>query len=148
MIEPAPSDLLNNVAIVLREEVASSVPEGEARNQIKAASVIIRRIAKVWDLIIPPLQEENRDIEECVDSLAESIRNSVESLGSISREIPIAPKFSEVAQRNKFLQEQLLEIHKSADRQNSEEIRKEVESILTNLYRRNLAREKVLADRG
>ena len=72
----------------------------------------------------------------------------MESIERISREIPIAPKFSEVAQRNKFLQEQLLEIHKSADRQNSEEIRKEVESILTNLYRRNLAREKVLADRG
>ena len=76
MIEPAPSDLFNNVAIVLREEVASSIPEGEARNQIKAASVIIRRIAKVWDLIIPTLQEENRDIEECVDSLPESIRTS------------------------------------------------------------------------
>lgn len=145
MIEPTPSDLLNNVAGVLRKDVVPIIPEGEMQNQVKAAAVIIRRIAKIWDLIIPSLQAENRDIEACLSSLPESIRKSTEPA---KEPIPLAPRFTEVAAKNRSLQEELLAIQEKISHGDKGELKEEVESLLRNLHRKNLERERLLSERG
>jgi hypothetical protein len=77
--------------------------------------------------------------------LPESLRNSTESAEG---EAPLAPRFAEVAERNRFLQEKLLAIQEKNSHEEKEELRKEVQSLLRNLHRKNLERERLLSERG
>ena len=64
MIKPSIGELLDGVAVSLRESVLPEIPAGPTRRQIQVAISIIRRAAQVWDKTGPYLYVDNEDIEE------------------------------------------------------------------------------------
>lgn len=64
MTKPTIGDLLNGVAISLRESVLPEVPAGPTKRQVQVAISILRRISLVWDRTGPYLYADNKDIEE------------------------------------------------------------------------------------
>ena len=148
MIRPTPTELLDGIADTLRESVAVSLPAGEARNQVKAAAAILRRLATVWDRIVPSLEEENRDIEESLARLGRAVEQvAPETLGASEADIADTP-FARAARRNELLQEQLRVIHEALAECEDFELKTGIETKLRQLYRRNLERDRGLAGRG
>jgi BMFP domain-containing protein YqiC len=145
LIRPSPSELLSSIAETLRESVSVSLPRGEARNQVRAAAAILRRLSSVWDRIVPVIQEENRDIEATLRSLAEWLPE----LPLIMREdSPDSGSFDHAAAHNLRLQERLAEIHDALNSLQDEEVKVRIEVALRALYLRNLARDREQSGRG
>ncbi len=149
MIRPSPKELLEGIADVLRESVSKELPNGETRNQVRAAAAIARRLAEVWDQVVPALEAENRDIDETLGSLAGAL--SELGLVPISSETQVAEPssspFERAAARNLELQEYLTEIHSALRACEDEGVRGEVEVALRALHQRNLARDRELSRR-
>lgn len=145
MIHPSPGELLSGIAETLRESVSTSLPKGEARNQVRAAAAILRRLSSVWDRIVPALQEENRDIEATLHSLREWLP---ELSLMPPEETPGSSDFDSAAARNLRLQERLAEVHEALIGLQDEAAKDRIEAALRALYLRNLARDRALSGRG
>ena len=149
MIRPSPSELLSGIAETLRESVSVSLPRGEARNQVRAAAAILRRLSSVWDRIVPAIREENRDIEATLRSLAERLPELPQILRAMPREeSPDSGGFDDAAAHNLRLQEHLAEIHDALTGLQDEEAKARIEAALRALYLRSLARDREQSGRG
>lgn len=147
MIRPSPGELLSGIAETLRESVSVSLPRGEARNQVRAAAAILRRLSSVWDRIVPAVQEENRDIEATLQSLEEWLPELPQAPPA-PQETPDSSSFDAAAARNLWLQERLAEIHEALAGLQDEGAKAQIEGALRALYLRNLARDRELSGRG
>ncbi len=148
MIRPSPTDLLTGIASVLRESVSAELPAGDTRNQVRAAAVILRRLAAVWDRVVPTLRAENRDIEETLAELAGSLADAGCGPSADSpKETASEPRFEEIAERNRVLQERLADIHDALTELDDCELKARIEARLRALHRRNLARDRELTGR-
>lgn len=64
MIRPAVDELLLGIAAQLDESVVPGLSSGSvARNQTRAAIAVLRRVAAVWDQVVPTLLADLEDLE-------------------------------------------------------------------------------------
>ncbi len=165
MIKPSIGDLLDGVAVSLRESVLPEIPAGPTRRQIQAAISIIRRAALVWDKTGPYLYADNKDIEETLRQVC-SILERAESKGNIADAKPLRQRLSAtfdrsgdpdaeypspaaLAARNLKLQTLLAELQEALHERPSSPSqgllqsaeRTEILGILRGLFRRMLQRE-------
>jgi hypothetical protein len=157
--KPTIGDLLNGVAISLRESVLPEIPAGPTRRQIQVAISIIRRVSGVWDKIGPYLFADNRDMEETLRQVCGMLERAeangtgldLEPLrqrlhAAIDRNCDSAAEYpspAALAERNVELQGLLVELqenlHQSLSTASAE--RTEIAAVLRMLFRRILERE-------
>ena len=165
MTKPTIGDLLNGVAVSLRESVLPEIPAGPIRRQIQVAISIIRRVSVAWDRTGPYLYADNKDIEETLRRVCaildrarvdgsgadlEPLRQRLRATLERDDDSRVAyPSPAALAARNVELQGQLVELQEalrrppspqSAERPPSAE-RIEILAMLRVLFRRMLERE-------
>ena len=135
-MRPGPSELLDAVARVLKEEVQPALPtDAAAVEELRMARVILRRLAAVWDEVVPTLLEDNRDIEATLRELGESVSEG-----------PTELAYEAQAAHNEALQARLVGLQ-AALRERDDRDNRSVEAALGGLFDRSLARQTRLARR-
>jgi hypothetical protein len=156
VIRPSVRELLEGVATGLDDTVVPALPLAtQARNQARAASVILRRVAAVWDRVVPTLEADNRDLAETLGQLLEEGGDAFAS--EFARRIAdtrCTPEggaeplpFDAAAARNEALQGLLVETQGSVAGWVEGEVKDRARATLAGLSRRMLAREQTLARR-
>ncbi len=151
VIRPPIGELLDGVATALEETVVPDLaPATAARSQARAAIAILRRVAAVWDQVVPTVEADNRDIEETLRGLA----TALEATGALPKEgfdaledAPPAggavPDFAHVSRRNEVLQRLLLDVQDALANTEKGGAAAELGALLE----RSVARERALARR-
>ena len=135
-MRPGPSELLDAVARVLKDAVQPALPtDAPAVEELRMARVILRRLAAVWDEVVPTLLEDNRDIEATLRELGEPVPEG-----------PTELAYEAQAAHNEALQARLVELQ-AALREPGARDRRSVEAALGDLFDRSLARQTRLARR-
>ena len=166
MTKPTIGDLLNGVAISLRESVLPEIPAGPTRRQIQAAIAIIRRASLVWDKTGPYLYADNEDMAETLRQVS-AILDRAQADGSGADLKPLRqrlhaaldwrrdpgveyPSPAALGARNVELQGLLVELQETlhgpsspegSERPASAAERIEIVAVLRGLFRRMLERE-------
>ncbi len=92
MIRPGVRELLLGVATQLDESVVPELASGSAaRNQTRAAAAVLRRIAGVWDQVVPALLEEVDDLEGGLAAAARALAAGDPRRAALDAAIAAAP---------------------------------------------------------
>lgn len=137
MIRPGPTELLEAVSRVLKEQVQPAVPpDTTAAEELRMARVILRRLASVWDDVVPTLAEENRDIEATLRTLGRDVPEGSTEL-----------RYESQAARNEELQRRLVEMQTELRQRPRDAATDRAQAALSSLYDRSLERQTRLARR-
>jgi hypothetical protein len=157
--KPSIGDLLNGVAVSLRESVLPEIPAGPTRRQIQAAISIIRRVSLAWDKTGPYLYADNKDIEETLrqvsaildlaranasgaglEPLRQRLHAALDQRGAAGVE---SPSPVALGARNVELQELLVDVHDALHEPSVPRSPERIEilAMLRLLFRRMLERE-------
>lgn len=153
MIRPGVGELLEGVAASLEDGVIPGLaPATSARNQVRAAIAILRRVASVWDQVVPTLAEDSRDIEDTLRRVASLLGPAgvvspgfLESLGGQADAGD--GSYATESRRNEALQELLVELQGLLGEREVEEGVSTARAELAALTRRMIARDRLLAQR-
>lgn len=80
MLDPSVVDLLNGVATALRDEVLDELEPGPARDQVRDAVAVIRRVARALPGLTAHLVDDIADLAETVEALGETAPPEVSAL--------------------------------------------------------------------
>ncbi|NNL85669.1 MAG: hypothetical protein HKP27_08460 [Myxococcales bacterium] len=150
MIRPGVGELLEAIADVLEGEVLPAHPDGPGVEQLKVARGVLRRLAAVWDLVVPTIEEDSRDLERTLRQLAELLPIDARD-GEGSRRADgagAAGPYEAACSRNEALQSALLraQVVLDAAAQNPEAER--ARAVLLDFYERSLRRDARLSGRA
>lgn len=154
MIKPPIDTLIDGIANALEETVLPEVGGERARRQLKDGLRVLRRLAKIWDEVLPTIQQENLDIEttlarlsselDALGALPDRWRDLLEPSGVAEGDALSARTLSA---RNERLQELLAEVHGRLAECEAGDSRRAAEEGLRALYQRSLARDRTLSGR-
>ncbi len=92
MIRPAVGELLRGVAAQLDASVVPELVSGSAaRNQTRAAIAVLRRIAGVWDEVVPSLLADLADLEGALCAAADRLERGDPRRAALLEALDAAP---------------------------------------------------------
>ena len=80
MLDPSVVDLLNGVAAALRDDVLGELEPGPARDQVRNAAALVRRVARALPGLTAYLVDDIADLAASVEALGGTVPPGVDAL--------------------------------------------------------------------
>jgi hypothetical protein len=140
--------LLEAIADVLEGEVLPAHPDEPGVEQLKVARGVLRRLAAVWDRVVPTIEEDNRDLESTLRRLGGLLPGEAFDGPAAQRAGTEEGPYAAACARNEVLQEALLRAQAAleASAQNPQTDR--ARAALLDFYERSLRRDARLSGRA